>query len=41
MELNGGNIMAFKNGHYIDSGLTYEEREKRCKQAEEECKKLE
>ena len=32
--------MAFKNGHYIDSGLTFEEREKRCKEATEEDSKL-
>lgn len=28
--------MAFKNGHYIDSGLSAEEREERCKHSEEE-----
>lgn len=27
--------MAFKNGHYIDSGLTLEEREQRVKELEE------
>ena len=32
--------MAFRNGHYIDSGLSPEEREKRCKQSEEENAKL-
>ena len=32
--------MAFINGHYIDSGLTPEEREKRCKEAEEKDNKL-
>ena len=32
--------MAFKHGHYIDSGLSPEEREKACISAEEENKKL-
>lgn len=32
--------MAFKNGHYIDSGLSKKEREERCKQSEEKNKKL-
>lgn len=32
--------MAFKNGHYIDSGLSFEEREECCKHGEEENSKL-
>lgn len=32
--------MAFKHGHYIDSGLSPEEREKACISAEEENKNL-
>ena len=32
--------MAFKKGHYIDSGLSLEEREKLVEQSEEENKKL-
>ena len=32
--------MAFKRGHYIDSGLSPEEREKACIEAEKEHEKL-
>ena len=32
--------MAFKNGHYIDSGLSPEERQERCKISEKENSKL-
>ena len=32
--------MAFKRGHYIDSGLSPEEREKACIEAEKENEKL-
>ena len=32
--------MAFKHGHYVDSGLSPEEREKACISADEENKKL-
>lgn len=31
---------SYKDGHYEDSGLSPEEREKACIEAEEECKKL-